>query len=310
MLPSVVRVVVLTWIGHSTSSAIAIGVQDVSIPNRDLTLSHFEAGIPASSINSLAISRMPSPRCSATGAQYQRSGMGAKQFADALRVRHLENYDKLQLSHLSRIARGKTMQAWLEKKFESFLPFADRSSRGYHGFVPSSQWLRDLFDKFMELHSQDFDQAMALLPALICAIDHSFKIGRMLAGGRLSSVLKQILVNPRILKVGRAVSADLKYLQEACQSPDPFVGAVDLAQLAKERLVISSAKIVTPPKQTPGPVNPLPENLDPEPGFGELILEEFESAAPHDLAARANVKETLHLERKFVGRKRVQEGGR
>ncbi|KAJ7431758.1 hypothetical protein B0H11DRAFT_2233272 [Mycena galericulata] len=110
-----------------------------------------------------------------------QSGMGAKQFADALRVRHLENYDKLQLSHLSRIARGKTMQAWLEKKFESFLPFADRSSRGYHGFVPSSQWLRDLFDKFMELHSQDFDQAMALLPALICAIDHSFKLAKHIA---------------------------------------------------------------------------------------------------------------------------------
>jgi hypothetical protein len=65
----------------------------------------------------------------------------------------------------------------------------------------------------------------------------------MLAGGRLSPILKQILVNPRILKVGRAVGADLKYLQEACQSPDPSVGAVDLAQLAKERLIISSAKI-------------------------------------------------------------------
>ncbi|KAJ7717600.1 hypothetical protein B0H14DRAFT_2643537 [Mycena olivaceomarginata] len=64
----------------------------------------------------------------------------------------------------------------------------------------------------------------------------------MLAGGRISPVLKQILVNPRILKVG-VVSTDLEYLQEACQSADPFVGAVDLAQFAKERLVISSANI-------------------------------------------------------------------
>jgi hypothetical protein len=102
--------------------------------------------------------------------------MGAKKFADALRVCHLENYDKLHISYLSRLAHGRGMQNWLEKKFDSFLPFADCSSKGYHGFVPSSQWLRDSFDRFMELHSHDFAQAMALLPGWICAIDHSFKV--------------------------------------------------------------------------------------------------------------------------------------
>ncbi|KAJ7916600.1 hypothetical protein B0H13DRAFT_2323209 [Mycena leptocephala] len=89
-----------------------------------------------------------------------QSGMGAKHFSDALRVRHPENCDKLQLSYLSRLARAKTMQGWLGKKFESFLPFYDQSRNVYHGIVPSSQWLRDLFDKSMDLHAHDFDQAL------------------------------------------------------------------------------------------------------------------------------------------------------
>ncbi|KAJ3816731.1 hypothetical protein F5880DRAFT_1618992 [Lentinula raphanica] len=64
----------------------------------------------------------------------------------------------------------------------------------------------------------------------------------MLAGGRLPSVLKQILCNPRILKVGRNVAIDLKYLEQATASPaNSFVGAIDLAKLAKERLVIKRA---------------------------------------------------------------------
>ncbi|KAJ7689413.1 hypothetical protein B0H17DRAFT_907426, partial [Mycena rosella] len=339
-----------------------------------------------------------------------QSGMGSKQFSDALRVRHLEHYDKLQISYLATLVKTKGISGWNGQKFKSFLPFEDTSSDGYHGFVPSSQWLRDLFDAFIERHGFDFDQAISLLSASICAIDHSFKamngeqifialltvtnengeirvcnlvatkshsqfelslnrmreallryghdqpqifytdnmadkdflercfpslreavisvekyahldaleipetvqvnvlrnvrdidevfrailsdlpddegggnlilfldsewnvetsergyvtgrgatavlqieyknqihviqIGQMLAAGKLPLQLQNVLLNPRILKVGRAVSGDLKYLQEACQSPSPFVGALDLVQLAKERLVVSSAKV-------------------------------------------------------------------
>ncbi|KAJ7462855.1 hypothetical protein FB451DRAFT_989406, partial [Mycena latifolia] len=110
-----------------------------------------------------------------------QSGMGAKQFSDALRVRHLENYDLLQIKYLSALAKLKGMSSWLGKKYPSFLPFEDTSSGGYHGFVPSSQWLRDLYDKFIELHDHDFNQAIALLTALICAIDHSFKLAKHIA---------------------------------------------------------------------------------------------------------------------------------
>ncbi|KAJ7894671.1 hypothetical protein B0H14DRAFT_3646418 [Mycena olivaceomarginata] len=49
------------------------------------------------------------------------------------------------------------------------------------------------------------------------------QFGQMLAGNGLPVQLKNILLNPHILKVGQAVSGDLKYLRETCQSNEPFV---------------------------------------------------------------------------------------
>jgi hypothetical protein len=60
-----------------------------------------------------------------------QSGMGAKQFSDAVRVRHLEKYDKLHLSYLFTLAHGKAMHEWLGKKFKSFRPFDDKSSEAW-----------------------------------------------------------------------------------------------------------------------------------------------------------------------------------
>ncbi|KAJ7506313.1 hypothetical protein B0H11DRAFT_1903699 [Mycena galericulata] len=74
---------------------------------------------------------------------------------------------------------------------------------------------------------------------MICII----QLGLMLAGGRIAPVLMQVLQNPQILKVGRAVSGDLKYLEQATCPSQPFVGAVDLAKMAKDRLVVTNAKI-------------------------------------------------------------------
>jgi hypothetical protein len=67
--------------------------------------------------------------------------------------------------------------------------------------------------------------------------------GQILAAGRLPPVLRQVLQNPRILKVSQAVAADLKYLQEASNRFTPSVGAVDLARFAKDHLAVTSAKI-------------------------------------------------------------------
>jgi hypothetical protein len=51
-----------------------------------------------------------------------------------------------------------------------------------------------------------------------------------------------LLENANILKVGRMVHADLKYLETAARPSNPFCGAVDLAMLAKERQIITTAK--------------------------------------------------------------------
>jgi len=63
----------------------------------------------------------------------------------------------------------------------------------------------------------------------------------MLAAGEIPHQLQVLLSDPRIKKVGRLVSADLKYLQSACQSPTSFVGALDLAKYAKDRRVTPNA---------------------------------------------------------------------
>ncbi|KAJ7193618.1 hypothetical protein GGX14DRAFT_378783, partial [Mycena pura] len=346
-----------------------------------------------------------------------QSGMGAKQFSDALRVRHLESYETLELKYLSTLAKLKGMSSWLGKKYLGFTSFEDTSSNGFNGFIPSSQWLRDLYDKFIETHDHDFNQAIALLTGLICAIDHSFKLakhiakvdgeqvfialltitnekgeirvcnlvatkshsqfelslnrmresleryghdqpqifytdnmsdkdflercfpslredviavekyshlealeippttsviimdevdrideamrsilhdipeddedstlllfldsewnvetsergyvtgrgatailqlayqdkiyiiqlGQMLAGGRLPLVLKQVLQNPRILKVGRSVAADLKYLQDACNSPLPFVEQLSESQIRYAALDVHACRCI------------------------------------------------------------------
>jgi len=69
---------------------------------------------------------------------------------------------------------------------------------------------------------------------------HIFQIARF--NGKLPSALKSFLQNPQILKAGRNVSQDLKRLQNECNSQIPFVGGVELANLAKARGVISDAR--------------------------------------------------------------------
>lgn len=64
----------------------------------------------------------------------------------------------------------------------------------------------------------------------------------MLAENQLPHQLKLLLENPNVLKVGRSVKADLCYLQQGCRSTIPFTGALDLAMLAKNRQVTSTAK--------------------------------------------------------------------
>ncbi|KAG6825492.1 hypothetical protein H0H92_003568 [Tricholoma furcatifolium] len=346
-------------------------------------------------------------------------GMGARQFSNALLVQHLQKYDLLHLSYLHTLATdaGSLFATRpFARKFKLFLPFDDKSSDGLQGFVPSAQWLRDVYDSFVNEHRNELNQHMSMLSGDICAIDHSFKlakqvakidgvqifnalltvtnekgeirvcslvaskahsqfepaleqmrnslvryghtepklfytdnmsdkeclekcfpslrkdvipiekhahldqltipeeftvsvkqsattindamrtilealpdddsdeplvigldtewnlevsqhgyvtgrgqtailqiahgsnifilqIGPMLAGNQLPLQLKQVLTNPRIIKVGRCVSGDLKYLEKACQSDIPFIGGLDIARLAKDHFYVTTARI-------------------------------------------------------------------
>lgn len=104
------------------------------------------------------------------------NGMGPKQFSDALRVVCTERHDELHLQYLYLVEQS-AVRSWADEAlFKSFPAIDDTSSDGFHGFVPSAQWLRDMYDKFIEEHQQDFDQHCAMLSGEICAMDHSHKV--------------------------------------------------------------------------------------------------------------------------------------
>jgi hypothetical protein len=69
------------------------------------------------------------------------------------------------------------------------------------------------------------------------------QVGSMLASGRLPHQLVSFLLNKNIIKVGRGVAADLKYLHAACynMSTAPFSGALDLGGFAKDRQLVTKA---------------------------------------------------------------------
>ncbi|KAJ7246127.1 hypothetical protein B0H12DRAFT_1235640 [Mycena haematopus] len=163
------------------SLATAIAVRSVSILYLENELLPFGAGTPEFLMFFLAGLLAISESLFMFMRSCFQSGMGAKQFSDALRVKHLEQYDKLQLSYLWKIAESQGLARWRQKKFRAFKSFEDSSLDGYHGFIPSSQWLRDLFDTFMERRAPCLDQVMAMLSAEINAIDHSFKLAKHVA---------------------------------------------------------------------------------------------------------------------------------
>ncbi|KAJ7227493.1 hypothetical protein GGX14DRAFT_347896 [Mycena pura] len=102
-------------------------------------------------------------------------GMGAEEVADLFRMQHLRRYDEIRLQYL----RTKVKQMNLPgKTYEPFLPFDDHSASGFHGFTPSGQWLRDVYDDFIETYRDVLNQHTAMLPARICAIDHSHKLAK------------------------------------------------------------------------------------------------------------------------------------
>ncbi|KAF6741868.1 hypothetical protein DFP72DRAFT_745995, partial [Ephemerocybe angulata] len=105
-----------------------------------------------------------------------QNGMGSKQFADAVLCQHLLAYDRLHLQYLEYLSQCADISRMTGQIYKSFLPFEDTSSEGFHGFVPSSVYFRDIYDSFMEEHHHHYEQHTAMLSADICSIDHSHKI--------------------------------------------------------------------------------------------------------------------------------------
>lgn len=99
-----------------------------------------------------------------------RNGMGAKQFSDALRVQHLLRYDLIQLQYLRYLSSRKSNGSLAGRIYQTFLPFGDASPNGPCGFVLSA------YDNYIESKSHHINQHTSMLPANICAIDHSHKV--------------------------------------------------------------------------------------------------------------------------------------
>ncbi|KAJ7197452.1 hypothetical protein GGX14DRAFT_574233 [Mycena pura] len=110
-------------------------------------------------------------------------GMGSSEVSDLFRMQHLRRYDEMRLQYL----RMKLSEMRLTTsgkgegdptQYDAFPPFEGCSSRGYHGFTPSGQWFRDLYDDFMESQRDILNQHTAMRSARVCAIDHSHKLAK------------------------------------------------------------------------------------------------------------------------------------
>ena len=103
-----------------------------------------------------------------------QKGLGGKQFSQIIKGLHLHYFDQLHIQYLDMIYDHRDAKPWKNPTFKPFSEFAD--PKGYAGYVPSSNWLCDLYDQFIESHLPRINQYSAMLTARICAIDHSHKI--------------------------------------------------------------------------------------------------------------------------------------
>lgn len=106
------------------------------------------------------------------------NGMGTKPFSDMLSNLHHRRHDENHLIYNEAIHAGpggRGMGMWAPNTvFPPFRDFSDK--KGYFGFIPSSGWLRDLYDGFIEHHRPLFDQHTSMLPMTVGALDHSHKV--------------------------------------------------------------------------------------------------------------------------------------
>ena len=95
-------------------------------------------------------------------------GMGSKQFSNCLQVLHHRRFDTMHVQYLHAILSRIDPDPSIF--YQPFGIFTD------WGFIPSSQWLRGMYDKLIEVHGVEIDQKCAMLPAEIVSIDHNHKV--------------------------------------------------------------------------------------------------------------------------------------
>ncbi|KAJ7351607.1 hypothetical protein DFH08DRAFT_935178 [Mycena albidolilacea] len=105
-------------------------------------------------------------------------GLGSKQFSNSLQVLHRLHFDKLHTQYLDGVIAWA--KAYPEKMpqdqplvFTEFSSFGD--PKGYSRFVPSSSWLRMMYDVYIEEHGAAMDQQAAMKSLRLGAIDHHYK---------------------------------------------------------------------------------------------------------------------------------------
>ena len=103
-----------------------------------------------------------------------QKGLGAKQFSNILTTLHMRHFDQIHLQYLHMIFEGQTQSPWKNQSFQPFSEFSD--SQGHSGYIPSSTWFHNLYNSLIEEHLPRIYQYSAMLPARVCAIDHSHKI--------------------------------------------------------------------------------------------------------------------------------------
>jgi Domain of unknown function (DUF6729)/3'-5' exonuclease len=102
------------------------------------------------------------------------TGLGNKQISDLFQMTAKLKHTQLQIQYHEMVNSLRDKLPWNNVPFPAFSSFED--SNGFAGHIPGSQWLRDVFDCYIEKHIATINQFTSMLSAYICAIDHSHKI--------------------------------------------------------------------------------------------------------------------------------------
>lgn len=98
-------------------------------------------------------------------------GMGTKQFSHTLLELHLLRHVHKAIAYRE---AARDLPHPPGKVYNTFGTFEDPLRNS--GFVPSSKWLSEMYDTYIEKNSKVMDQHTAMIPMTVGAIDHSHKV--------------------------------------------------------------------------------------------------------------------------------------